>query len=345
MNPLERMLRENEAAMALAGAIGTQIPFSDRKVDTQDSEIEIKPYLKEIYTINDKSSKKLIRTIIDTGLGLAAFEEPSHPVSWDGISAAERFDGHIGYEPGILAKLGMFAGDQVADWGTPLLSITELEALIAEKEVLDQHPDVTPLFEEKGPFGSYNPEIISEEKRINLELPKEDFSTSKLGEIEYSKVVDEFMKQPGGALQIAIFNYVNTLRLDPFIYINTQDGIVTRAARRLLTNPSFVESEARAVVESDPSIMEFYQAARTRYTATVVPVLSGFTSSLANDLGLYSLLEEAPETKTPDALAAVTEQIDKVNFCEKQVRGILETEQLKDAYATPVAAKAESLAR
>lgn len=197
-------------------------------------------------------------------------------------------------------------------------------------------------------------EYLSPEYIIREIKPKDKFSDkplrSKIPSLDSFREISTTTPESilakyleGNPLGLAIASYVQALGLNPFRYTGMQDGRVAFAARRLVTSPSFVKAEARAVAQEKSTKTDFYHAAWERYTLKVVPALAGLTSTTAINLGFKTILNLEPHESPRDILATVREQVDRVNFCKKQVRGILEQRTIQSAYANAVAVKAEQV--
>jgi len=129
--------------------------------------------------------------------------------------------------------------------------------------------------------------------------------------------------------------------MNPFWYHGTQDSRVVATALAIVKNPLFVEAEARAL---NVGIMtDAYKAAKTRYDTVVADELARAMSFRSSSLGLYSILEQHQSSSIRDHIQALDEQINRVNFCPAQVKGIIATGKVRDAYVDRVAARAERL--
>jgi len=122
----------------------------------------------------------------------------------------------------------------------------------------------------------------------------------------------------------------------------SQDNLVTEMVRKVvLQNQEFVELEAIEVarrVYLKRGTPSFETTARTRYGSVVVPALAQRISGWSWSSGLAGLLTKGKKSLTPtcEAIEAVRDQINQVNFCPEQVDGILRQEHLRDLYVGQV---------
>ncbi len=177
---------------------------------------------------------------------------------------------------------------------------------------------------------------LSELRMLATEQPEKRFND-----------IESFITTPAptAPLAYAILRYVAAIAQSPYRFTSVQDARVASAAMALVTNPAFAESEAIALTRSNPLSEDFYEAALNRYARKVVPALSALTSYNATNLGIEAVVERQPKIRQRDALEEARRQVDKVNFCEKQVRETLGSANLQFAYANAVAQRAEQIAR
>ncbi len=138
-------------------------------------------------------------------------------------------------------------------------------------------------------------------------------------------------------------------RLNAFAYSIAMDEKVEQEGLKVVQNPVFVEMEAAKLTSFYSPLMSKYlnrtgrQAAESRYDATVAPVLSQAIAGgiFARGLGYIAATEKAGRL---DSIEAVRDQVNKVNFCQAQVREILSRRKVKDAYVDKVSERIEQLA-
>jgi len=134
--------------------------------------------------------------------------------------------------------------------------------------------------------------------------------------------------------------------LQSFLYSSTQDSRVVEIALEIVQNPVFIDLESRAVAQSlRNSLNSPAVVAGRRYDAQVAPAIVDAMSGFAGILGMAYMEREAPRAKPLDSIVAVRAQINTVNYCPAQVRGIIERGRVKDAYVNGVAARADSLVK
>lgn len=129
--------------------------------------------------------------------------------------------------------------------------------------------------------------------------------------------------------------------LNPFLYHGIQDTKVVAAALAIVKNPLFIEAEANAL--NAGKMIDAYKAAQARYDAVVVDEIARAMSSKSAHLGLYAILEQHKSSSVRDHIEALDEQVNRVNFCPMQVKGIISTGEVRDAYVDRVGSRAEKL--
>jgi len=133
------------------------------------------------------------------------------------------------------------------------------------------------------------------------------------------------------------------LELRPFLYNLVQDSRVVDIAMKIVQNPRFVDIEARKIAPITISNPE--SIAANRYEHVVAGALADAMSDSAFCLGLSFISARSPKSRTIDSIEAVREQINKVDFCPAQIRGIIAHGRVRDAYIASVAERAEQLGR
>jgi hypothetical protein len=131
--------------------------------------------------------------------------------------------------------------------------------------------------------------------------------------------------------------------LHPFLYDSTQDGRVVETALRVVQDPRFVELEARALAPNVSPGARPDNLAERRYEGVVVPALASTMAGFAWQRGLAHLGGKSSSVSL-DSVEAVRDQINQVNFCPEQVRGIIAHGKVRDAYVVGVSPRAEDLA-
>lgn len=138
----------------------------------------------------------------------------------------------------------------------------------------------------------------------------------------------------------------NLRRLQPFACSTTQDAKVADIALGIVQNPVFVDLEARTVAKFVPyATNPVTTLVKRRYDNEVVPAIADAMSSYTLGSGLAIFRLKEPRAKPLDSMVAVTEQINRVNYCPAQIRGIIEKGKVRDTYVDAVVARAEELVR
>ena len=154
-------------------------------------------------------------------------------------------------------------------------------------------------------------------------------------------------------------NVVDAIKaeLNPFKYMASQIRMVRQAALTLLEDDNYIEREAAAVAGKvlaargrfgrvlgpKYTIDETTAAAELRFNARVAPTFGSMIASKASRTGIEYLDFFESDLGARDSIAAVKEQVDRVDLCQLQVYNTLMDSCVRGAYVSKVGELAERI--